>query len=66
MASSTHPRVGFVGVGKLGRPMAQRLMDFGFDLRVFDTDDAATSQFERTSASIAKSLENLVMECEII
>ena len=66
MVSGTHPRVGFVGVGKLGRPMAQRLMEFGFNLIVFDTDDAATSQFERTSASIAKSLENLVMECEII
>ena len=37
MVSGTHPRVGFVGVGKLGRPMAQRLMEFGFDLIVFDT-----------------------------
>jgi len=66
MVSSTQPRVGFVGVGKLGRPMAQRLMQFGFDLIIFDPDDAAISQFEGTSVSIAKSLDNLVMECEII
>ena len=44
MVSSKHPQVGFVGVGKLGRPMAQRLMEFGFNLIVFDTDNAATSQ----------------------
>ena len=66
MISSTHPRVGFVGVGKIGRPMAQRLMEFGFDLIVFDTDDVATSHFAGTNVSIAKSLDNLVMKCEII
>ena len=66
MVSNTHPRVGFVGVGKLGRPIAQRLMQSGFDLIVFDTDDAATSQFDGTSVSIAKSLDKLTAECEII
>ena len=66
MVSSTHPRVGFVGVGKLGRPMAQRLMQFGFDLIIFDTDDSATSQFKGTSVSVAKSLDELALECEII
>ena len=66
MISSTRPRVGFVGVGKIGRPMAQRLMEFGFDLIVFDTDDVATSHFAGTNVSIAKSLDNLVMKCEII
>ena len=66
MVSLKHPRIGFVGVGKLGRPIAQQLMQSGFDLIVFDTDDAATSQFEGTSVSIAKSLDNLVMECGII
>mgnify|MGYP001172085372 CR=1 FL=1 len=46
--------------------MAQRLMQSGFDLVVFDTDDAATSQFEGTSASVSKSLDHLVMESGII
>ncbi|SVB81411.1 uncharacterized protein METZ01_LOCUS234265, partial [marine metagenome] len=64
--SSTHPRVGFVGIGKLGRPMAQRLMQSGFDLVVFDTDDLATSKFEGTNVSVAKSLDELVVECNII
>ena len=64
--SSTHPRVGFVGIGKLGRPMAQRLMQSGFDLVVFDTDDSATSKFEGTNVSVAKSLDELVVECNII
>ena len=66
MISSKHPRVGFVGVGKIGRPMAKRLMECGFDLIVFDTDNIATSRFEGTSVSIARSLDNVVLECEII
>jgi len=66
MVSNTHPRVGFVGVGKLGRPIAQRLIQSGFDLVVFDKEDAATSQFEGTSACVTKSLHKLAMECGVI
>jgi len=66
MVSNTHPRVGFVGVGKLGRPIAQRLIQSGFDLVVFDKEDAATSQFEGTSACVTKSLHKLAMECRVI
>ena len=46
--------------------MAQRLMQSGFDLVVFDTDDLATSKFEGTNVSVAKSLDELVVECNII
>jgi 3-hydroxyisobutyrate dehydrogenase len=46
--------------------MAQRLMQSGFDLVVFDTDDLATSQFKGTNVSVAKSLNKLVIECSII
>ncbi len=35
--------LGFVGLGRMGAPMAARLMDAGHDLAVFDTADAATA-----------------------
>ena len=44
MASRKTSRVGFVGVGKIGRPMAQQLLRAGHDLLVFDTDDELRRQ----------------------
>ncbi len=66
MASRKTSRVGFVGVGKIGRPMAQQLLRAGHDLLVFDTDDMARSAFEGTAATVATSLADLVSRCEII
>ena len=66
MASRKTSRVGFVGVGKIGRPMAQQLLRAGHDLLVFDTDDMARSVFEGTAATVATSLADLVSRCEII
>jgi 3-hydroxyisobutyrate dehydrogenase len=38
-------RVGFVGLGHMGRPMAGRLADAGFTLAVFDARSAAVESF---------------------
>ena len=66
MASRRHSRVGFAGVGKLGRPMARQLSRAGHDLLVFDTDAAAISAFQGTAVSVAASLAELVSECGIV
>ena len=66
MVSDERSRVGFVGVGKLGRPMAQRILEAGHDLVVFDTDVAARSAFQETTASVASSMTELVSECSIV
>ena len=66
MTARKPSRVGFVGVGKIGRPMAQQLLRAGHDLLVFDTNETARSAFERTGASVATFLAELVSECDII
>ncbi|KAG2499437.1 hypothetical protein HYH03_002384 [Edaphochlamys debaryana] len=38
-----HPRVGFVGLGALGSPMARRLLAAGHRLAVYDSDPAAAA-----------------------
>ena len=44
--ATTRPlRVGFVGLGRMGHPMAARLFAAGFPLRVFDTRPAAVESF---------------------
>jgi len=37
--------IGFIGLGKMGRPMALRLVEAGFKLRVFDVSQKAVSDF---------------------
>lgn len=37
----TQQKIGFVGLGRMGTPMAGRLLDAGFDVTVFDLDSAA-------------------------
>ncbi|MCI0851973.1 MAG: NAD(P)-dependent oxidoreductase [Chloroflexi bacterium] len=66
MASRRDSRVGFVGVGKLGRPMAQRILRAGHDLLVFDTEASARSAFQGTTAEVATSLTELASECGIV
>jgi 3-hydroxyisobutyrate dehydrogenase len=59
-------RLGFVGVGKIGRPMAEQLLRAGFDLMVFDVDVAARAAFEGSGAVVAGSLGELVSACGVI
>ena len=66
MGSGRPSRVGFIGVGKIGRPMAQQLLHAGHDLMVFDSNDAALLEFEETAATVATSLAQVTSECDVI
>ena len=39
------PTIAFIGLGMMGRPMATRLVEAGFKLRVFDVSQKAVSDF---------------------
>jgi 3-hydroxyisobutyrate dehydrogenase-like beta-hydroxyacid dehydrogenase len=47
--------VGFVGVGRMGGPMASRLLDAGYDLCVFDTNAEALKPLLARGARLAVS-----------
>ena len=50
------PVLGFVGVGRMGGPMALRLLDAGFPLTVYDTNaDAVTALVDRGATSAASA-----------
>ena len=38
-------KVGFIGLGNMGQPMAARLQEAGFTLTVFDSDPQARQTF---------------------
>ena len=60
-AAETPPSVGFVGLGQMGRPIAERLVSAGVRLLVFDTRLEATRGFRA-----AVSLAALGAECDVV
>ena len=58
--------IGFVGVGRMGGPMAGRLMDAGHKLVVFDTQRAATTALVDRGAELGTSPQDLASRADIV
>jgi len=52
-------KLGFAGLGQMGRPMAARLLDAGYDLMVYNRTRAAAQPLEKRGARIAAAPEEL-------
>jgi len=55
MADAGGRRIGVIGTGRMGGPMAERLLDAGHSLVVFDTNEAAVRPLGARGATIAHS-----------
>jgi 3-hydroxyisobutyrate dehydrogenase-like beta-hydroxyacid dehydrogenase len=60
------PRVGFIGVGKIGRPMAARLVAAGLDPLVFDVSAGALQAIAGAGARVAASAREVGERCDVI
>ena len=56
-------KVGFIGVGNIGKPMAEQLAQLPFELTVFDVSSAATDAFA-SKAKVAASPAELGRDVE--
>ena len=59
-------KLGYVGVGKMGGPMAERLIAAGHELVVFDTRAAAVEPFVARGARAAASVAALAREVDTV
>lgn len=59
-------RLGFIGVGDMGRPMALRLLRAGFPLAVYDTHAPAVRTMVEAGASAADSAVDVASRAEIV
>ena len=57
---------GFLGVGNMGRPMAEKLLDAGHGLTVYDISEAAMRPLLERQARRASSPQDLADRCEIV
>jgi len=58
--------VGFIGLGKMGGPVAEQIQSAGFPLVVFDLSEAAVGPFLARGASRAASPAELASRCDVI
>jgi 2-hydroxy-3-oxopropionate reductase len=58
--------IGFIGVGVMGRPMAQRLLDRGYRLLVRDTNPAAAAELAAHGALVASSVREVADRAAIV
>jgi 3-hydroxyisobutyrate dehydrogenase-like beta-hydroxyacid dehydrogenase len=58
--------IGFVGTGRMGGPMAGRLLDAGYSLSVYDTQSEATKALVARGARLAKSSAEVASSADIV
>jgi 3-hydroxyisobutyrate dehydrogenase-like beta-hydroxyacid dehydrogenase len=59
-------KIGFVGVGKMGGPMANRLINAGYEVTVYDRDPAAMSELAAAGAHTAASAKAVADAATIV
>jgi 3-hydroxyisobutyrate dehydrogenase-like beta-hydroxyacid dehydrogenase len=58
--------LGFVGVGRMGGPMASRLLDAGYRLCIYDVSEEATKPLVARGAELAASPAEVASTAEIV
>ena len=59
-------RVGFVGIGKMGQPMAQRLLAAGVPLVVWNRTAARCAPLVAQGARLATAIDAVFQQCDVI
>jgi 3-hydroxyisobutyrate dehydrogenase len=59
--------IGFIGIGNMGRPMARRLLQAGYNLQIADKNEATVRDFNAThGGTVASSLPTLAKLADVI
>ena len=59
-------KVGFIGTGNMGGPMAANVLAAGNELRVYDTNALATATLEEAGAIRCEDLASLAGASEVV
>lgn len=64
--SQTITNAGFIGLGNIGKPMAQSLLKGDFGVWVYDVFPKAANSLVKAGAHLAESIAQLAENCEVI
>jgi 3-hydroxyisobutyrate dehydrogenase len=64
--TSAKSKLGFVGVGYMGRPIAQRLLESGFKLTAYDRHRTKAEELIRYGGTVAENVAGLSSSCDVV
>jgi 3-hydroxyisobutyrate dehydrogenase-like beta-hydroxyacid dehydrogenase len=64
--TSEKSTLGFVGVGYMGRPIAQRLLESGFKVVTYDRHRTKAEELIRYGGTVAESVAKLSSSCDVV
>jgi 3-hydroxyisobutyrate dehydrogenase len=64
--TSETEQLGFIGIGYMGRPIAQRLLESGFRLIAYDRNRTKAEQLIRHGGAVAESVSELSARCDVL
>jgi 3-hydroxyisobutyrate dehydrogenase-like beta-hydroxyacid dehydrogenase len=59
-------KLGFIGIGYMGRPIAQRLLQAGFQLTAYDRERSKAQELAQYGGAVAESIAELSSGCEVL
>ncbi len=59
-------RLGFAGIGYMGRPIARRLLESGFKLTAYDRDHSKAERLIQYGGTVAQSVSELSASCNVV
>jgi 3-hydroxyisobutyrate dehydrogenase len=59
-------RLGFIGIGYMGRPIARRLLESGFKLTAYDRDHSKAQELIQYGGNVAQSVSELPSRCNVV
>src|SRR5260370_19607761 len=64
---TTNPvKLGFIGMGNMGSRIAQRLLNHGYELSIYDTDPAKTQVIAAEGAAVAENIRELASTADVV
>jgi 2-hydroxy-3-oxopropionate reductase len=59
-------KIGFIGLGIMGKPMARNLLKAGYSLTVYDINENAVKELVKDGAEEGRSSADVASKCEVI
>ena len=59
-------KLGFIGIGYMGRPIARRLLESGFKLTAYDRNHSKSEELIQYGGKVAQSLSELSSSCDVV
>src|SRR5580700_10724815 len=59
-------KLGFIGIGYMGRPIAQRLLASGFQVAAYDRNRSKAEKLIQHGGTVAESVAELSSSCDVV